>query len=121
MRSKKRILAADAFDALELSALIFGGIGADHFATPLTECYPDPGTGSPVCILGHAGFVTETDSYTANPVGSALAAAYDGDVWKAAEANNDAVRAINHRRGYLPSARVSWREYTKETGLTRGE
>lgn len=121
---EKRVLPADVFDVLEFSALVFGGVGANFFAEPTTVCYPPPGLTAPICLLGHAGFVTElaVERYTDGPVAGALADAFGGDVWSATKANNDAVQAINARRGKSDiSGRVSWKALCAELNIVRGD
>lgn len=117
MPQSKRVLPADVFDALELSAHVLGGIGGRWLEYPLSD------DGQPYCIYGQSAFVTDSNDAFENEVARALdkaLATFSGD-GSGPTVNNNAVEAINRRKGMLSIARVSWREYTKETGLTRGE
>lgn len=119
-QSEKRVLDKDAFDALELSALIHNGVGG--------SCVVDR-AGYPLCLFGHSGFVSvpnpdsprDLRQWFNNPVAEAIKTAFADSLGGAITENNSAVAAINRRKGVYSTARVTWEEYTKETGLTRGE
>lgn len=97
--SEQRVLPADVYDTLEFSALAFGGIGAGLWSD---------NDGQPVCIQGHA--------------------LVDGSVFSCVSrarlsivTNDTAVAQINKRRGREPEARVTWKEYTRELNIVRGD
>lgn len=99
--SDLRILPADVYDALELSALVYGGIGAGRFREA---------NGVPYCVLGHASDL-DVDVH---------GALRDSGIGVAT--NDDAVYAINVRRGTgYQDARVSFEDWRTEIGVTRGE
>lgn len=108
----RRVLPADVFDALEFSALAYGGIGAGRWTQG----------GAPLCAVGHAvvasgghdGAVLMSDTFHAEIV---LVAP-----WLAAceDENDRAVRAINTRRKRERNARVSFADWCAELGVERG-
>ena len=110
-----RELPADVYDALELSALAFGGIGAGSLTAD--HAYPYGVRGwhavDPLCAMGHAG---------------ALDGKYLGGAWKAVTktgidgpVNDFAVRVINRRKRRPRNARVTFREWCRELNVVRGE
>lgn len=107
---EKRILPADVYDALEFSALAFGGVGGQAWFTDgsVTGNTPDA---CPICIAGHA--------YAIEP-----AAILDNAIRRLVPSlgqNDAAVQRINRRKGAKSNARVSWKEYTREIPIVRGE
>jgi hypothetical protein len=105
----KRVLPADVYDALELSALANDGIGAGfmyHHGNPLTPC----------CAHGLASFATASE-YDYGPINEALFNAnIDG------RANDAAVYAINARKdpyGYADT-NVTFEEWCAELAVVRG-
>jgi hypothetical protein len=119
-----RVLPADVYDTLELSALAFGGIGAGQFAQKLPGEQYQPGRqdvasghGAPYCVLGHAAAAESLEFRWDNgPVTRALA---DADLTFCD--NDDAVCAINSRRGREQYDRVTFKQWTKELGVVRGD
>lgn len=110
----KRVLPADVYDALEFSALVYGGIGAGKW---------DEGAGddtAPLCIVGHTVYANGDgwDFYTL--AGNNLVAECD---WLrlAEQDSDDAVRAINLRTASPPNARVSFADWCAELDVVRGE
>lgn len=111
----KRVLPADVYDFLELSALAEGGISAGKFTRfdgrDLAHCG---------CIHGHAGQALADDlelpCAEADEAREALLAA--GIDFPE---NDEAVRAINCRKG-IPFADdpVTWREFVTELNVVRG-
>lgn len=101
-----RVLPADVYDALEFSALVYGGIGAGRsFDGPV-----------PVCLFAHAEHAdisfTALDSANISPVFPE----YEDGV-----ANDPAVRAINARLGNPDrDARVPFDALMAELNITRG-
>jgi hypothetical protein len=97
-----RILPADTFDTLELTALVFGGVGAgiDHIA----EC--------PVCVYGLADAAHPTSAVIAKHLIAADITRYTNDC---------AVRRINRRlRGRADTKRVQFADWCAELGVERG-
>lgn len=112
-----RVLPAAVFDALELSALIHGGIGAGMWWVWEWEGGTIGGVLSsamPYCAEGHANFLD--GGLTRRPVARALTVA-----GICVGTNDDAVRAINKRRRSGPSgARVPFRLWTRHLEVQRG-
>lgn len=106
MKIVQKVLPADVYDALELSAWEFGGIGASEW---------EDAVGRPLCIHGHRRFITENLEQHWE-VGQALYAA-----GLSMDANDHAVRAINARYGAPPNARVPFNKWCKELNVVRGE
>jgi hypothetical protein len=96
----QRVLPADVYDALELSALAFGGIGAGSWGEEDEPC----------CIVGHA--VT---------VGIPGVEYWTSDALEIGERANDAaVERINSRLGLPSRTRVLWADYCAELNVVRG-
>ena len=104
--SEQRILPADVYDALELSALAFGGIGGDLMYD----------SHRPRCLLGHIEFCDRGNG----EMERAVRRAFGGDV-SLVEQNDPAVERINKRRGTYPSARVPFDAWCKELNVVRGK
>jgi hypothetical protein len=105
-------LPADVYDALELSAYAFGGIGQPQvFLRDLHGVIT-----APVCIIGHCKFVQGHDTF-AGPVFDALCTALVGFLGSLSDA---AVREINRRHGQPLSERVNFREWCAELHIVRG-
>lgn len=116
----QRTLPPDVFDYLELSAYVEKGIGGRNFSR-LERQEDWLNAIAPCCIWGHAGCTdaAELQHEERNAVQEALLAA--GITF---EVNDDAVSAINTRKGRPQIerfARVSWEEYTAELNIVRGE
>lgn len=125
-----RVLPADVFDYLELSALVEDGIGHATFSNRLPGTPRDygtvtPGTFRPCCIHGHGG-QTKSAGLTDVEKREIVAALTDAGIGFAA--NDDAVIAILAQRGvtldttpgfYLQ--RVTWDEYVAELNIVRGD
>lgn len=103
-KSVKRVLPADVYDALELSALAFGGIGGGRYYKQGTPV-------SPYCAVGHASFL-DTDCSR-----EAWSAWKTGGITE--RVNDEAVRAINTRLGKPAHSRVTFKEWCKELNVTR--
>lgn len=102
-----RTLPADVYDALELTALAYDGIGQpDEFDS----------SGAPVCILGHAAFAGG-DIYD-SPLAESLRKAF---AWIPGANSDEAVERINERRGKPPQERVPFSEWCKELDVVRGK
>jgi hypothetical protein len=99
--TQKRFLPPDVYDALELSALAFGGIGQGEWGA----------TDAPICIIGHAvtaGIPTVTYmSSDAIPIRE--------------DENDGAVRSINARIGKPEHSRVTFKQWCKELRVFRGD
>lgn len=105
-----RVLPADVFDAMEFSALAFGGIGPFSVMTLRRPC----------CAYGHAAFVCDVI-----PVASCDAKTTDAGVALASAGitvviNDRAVLAINERAGRPMKRRVSFADWCAELGVERG-
>lgn len=102
-----KMIQADVYDVIELSAHVYGGIGAHSNYD---------GAGNPNCLAGH--------------INGATAAGLSEEVREAVEEpfiggltflNDQAVLNINARKGVQGGARVSFEEYVAERGWVRGE
>jgi hypothetical protein len=104
---RRRVLPADVYDFLELSAEAFGGIGCGSFTR----------NGRPCCIYGHAGMNAPNlgDRTELSPVRSVLFRARIL-AWE----SDDAVRAVSDRTPGRPR-RVTFAEWCEELGVVRGE
>jgi hypothetical protein len=119
------VLPASVYDALKASADKFGGIGADSFdaVSAADESY---GEFVPYCVAGHAAFFdtqgAETIALNGQPTLQALGKAFNTkfphDVFPL---NDNAVYAINDRKGAELSARVSFAEWAEELKVVRGD
>ena len=127
MPQKQIVLPADVYDALELSALVHGGIGAECFT--VYEDTDDDTPPPPLCVVGHAEFLdnTRVGNQIQGPVVSALAAALEieSNAFGPLFAENDrAVRKLVNGDETVQvrnNARVTWEQWCKETGVVRGE
>lgn len=111
MSDAKRVLPADVYDALELSALAFGGIGAGEYGVGLRSgpSYPVlTGEALPVCATGHAIWCDIEGAYTI--LGNFTIR--DSD---------NAVRRINRRRHRAPNTRVPFKAWCRALNVVRGE
>lgn len=115
----KRILPADVYDTLELSAFAYDGIGAYAASTgPVADA---EGNGNPLCVHGHAAFVCDVAPSSAyasrgTPVGNALRA-----VGIYANTNDVALGDIIHRiEPSGASRRVTFAAWCKALEVERG-
>jgi hypothetical protein len=101
----KRVLPADVYDALELAALAFDGIGAGFM-------YHYNNTDMPCCVHGLAQFAC--DDMTMN--NALFIAGIEG------KDNDAAVAAINERKnpGGYTDTNVTFEEWCAELGVVRG-
>lgn len=108
MNTQTRVLPADVYDALELSAEAFGGIGAGRFGDPKNfDC--------PLCIYGHADFLDSGSPYgRAGALNEAL-----GNAGITINANDTAVRRAT---GHMPGsgARITFAQWCQALGVERG-
>lgn len=104
----QRVLPADVYDALELSALAYGGIGAGSWSQ-----WGGDMAGAPYCAFGHAGHL---DAFGCHTVAEALADARIGVC-----TNDNAVIRINTRAGMPGMNRVSFEDWCAELGVVRGD
>lgn len=103
-------LQKDIFDTLDLVALVYGGVGAAADYDYGTE-------NKPCCIHGLAAEAEGVPWPLPSEVETALVTAGIGR-----KKNDEAVRAINARKGANPHARVDFiTEYCPELGIVRGE
>lgn len=110
MADTKRVLPADVYDALEFSALAFGGIGAGSY---WGECRGEE-IDKPMCAIGHRWAIAPgegEDSVT-------WAAFVSADIEE--YVNDAAVRAINARLGKPQDSRVTFEQWCKELNVIRG-
>ena len=105
--AKVRVLPADVYDALELSAEAFGGIGREWY-TDMRD---------PLCAYGHAAFACDADPFDGmvTEIGRAISAA-----GITSTANDEAVLAIAGRHS-RPTDRVSFADWCNELGVVRGK
>lgn len=105
MIEEQKVLAADIYDTVELTSLMFGGIGAGYISRG----------DAPFCLIGHIDFAAPV---TSAPLWNAFRSIFAGPI---SVANNIAVRAINRRKDRANlDARVTWEEYTRELNIVRG-
>lgn len=106
----ERVLPADVFDTLELTALAFDGVGRVADFDYYTGADP-----APCCIHGMA--------YEAEPEGGAVEirrALYAAGIDRST--NDQAVADINFRKGQNVNQRVDFlTEYVPHLNITRGE
>lgn len=117
----KRVLPADVYDTLELSALAFGGIGAGDFWDGVA--IDDAKNRAPCCVFGHAAFSEDPPTgiyHTYFPPSTEVSIAMD-ESGLTVDTNDAAVQAINGRKAALWDARVSFDEWCRELGVTRGD
>jgi hypothetical protein len=132
----KIVLPADIFDTLELSAYAFGGIGAGTYNDGEDDATdfvgeegellnfrrgydvefqgadaPAPKLIAPVCAVGHAAFAAIPRSFD-------WFSMIDGNT---ITANDDAVEAINARKGVELSTKVTFEEWARELNVVRGD
>jgi hypothetical protein len=98
-----RILPADVYDTLDLTAFVYGGIGAKAYSRAF-----QPSCALMQCMEAEGGMF--------------------GEMWKSlnnvgvfGDHNDAAVRAINRRKGRSRNARVTFTEWCEELGIVRGE
>ena len=110
--SQERVLPADVFDTLELAAYAYGGVGAGS-----DYQYSEDGE-LPLCVFGLA--CEAGGSSFVGPVPDAL-----GMAGISRGTNDEAVRAINIRKGLSPhrlNSRVDFlTEWVPELNVVRGE
>ena len=106
----KRVLPADVYDALEMSALAYGGIGARHWTDAGSTGYGADPLDVPFCISGHAR--------ACDPSRTVNAELHHADI--SIVTNDTAVRAINARKRGPLTARVTFAEWCAELGVERG-
>ena len=107
---RQRVLPADVYDALELSAEVNGGIGGGATADEWGPC----------CVIGHVSFLCVGSCSTeGHQMISALGEAFDFRSY--VEANDNAVAAINKRAGRPERTRVPFTEWCKELNVVRGK
>jgi hypothetical protein len=109
VKSEPKVLPADDYDTLEFSALAFGGVGRGVCFSDGSILGASP-TALPVCLVGHAYAVDPSPDYE-------LRCRLGIDVY----ANDEAVKRINRRKGRGINTRVSWKEYTRELNIVRGD
>ena len=113
-----RVLPADVYDALELSAWAFGGIGAKSMYDA---------AGYPLCLLGHIAFAdTAPCFFDMGEMERSMRTALRATDPSYAEGrlsalNDEAVHAINKRHGNAPNARVPFNKWAAELNVVRGE
>lgn len=106
-----RVLPADVFDALEFSALVYGGIGSLRRTEEREKSFEDLriGVATPRCVFGHALFLDGAGAMCEEALISV-----DINVYT----NDDAVKAVNERKGGV--GRVSFADWCAELGVERG-
>jgi hypothetical protein len=104
-----RVLPADVYDTLELSALVFDGIGRLRLRNG------DRGD-RPCCIHGHA-YASE-HQYGWGMEGEMSSSLFSAQV--STYVNDDAVAAINKRKHLPFDTRVSFPDWCAELDIVRG-
>lgn len=100
-RHAKRVLSADVYDLMELSALAFGGIGAGRMRAA---------DGRPHCVIGHAEFQEDFEVEPGWYLRSRLREA-DIDI----DSNDKTLR----KAGVVGDRRVSWPKYCELMNIER--
>lgn len=121
-RAPRRVLPPDVYDSIELTALAFGGIGADWLFDVGNEPSASPDA-IPICVHGCAIFATDDarmgafgTKWLSNDISQALfAAAID------ANENDRAVRDINFRLNRPETRPVTFKRWARELGVVRGD
>lgn len=109
---KPRVLPADIYDTLELSALAYGGIGAERLAVGRAN--------RPFCAMGHLWAASTADfSWDGGPLPIPVLAAWDAGIGGAV--NDNAVRRINERKKRPKCSRVSFAEWCAELRVERAD
>lgn len=110
-----RVLPADVYDALELVAEVFGGIGAGGMAVFGSGNWSAliDGTARPNCAIGAAYFLD------GNFTGETREALRAVDITTAA--NDNAVARLNRMAGREQTTRVSFADWCAELHIVRGE
>lgn len=122
MSPQQRVLPADVYDALELSALVHGGIGAT------VRFLPD--NGAPCCIVGHAQFLDGLnadsgmdgcDRYVAGEVGAALETAFGESLYQVALTNDERLYRVALTNEAVLGIRevIPWEEWCKRLNVVR--
>jgi hypothetical protein len=110
-----RTLPPDVYDALELSALAFGGIGAGQNAENVSQQGYEP-TAIPICIIGHAyGLLGKPEDCWNAPALHALRLA-----GITISVNDPAVVTALQRLNRPVTGRVTFKQWCKELGVVRG-
>ena len=118
--SAQRVLPAHVYDALQVSALMYGGIGAGESVVGIAESFgklyeTNPAACVPFCIRGHAWCA---GVLTADMVGDVM---FRADFPIHYAANDNAVLEINARKGvHDRRARVTFEEWCAELNVVRG-
>lgn len=113
--SPLRVLDANVYDALELAAEAFGGIGAGRAFDYTSGDRDDDSSLAPNCMLGLADFATDDSDFLGNAIVRAMRRLGTG-----AGESDAAVRAINERRGRRRNARVPFELWRQELCIVRG-
>jgi hypothetical protein len=104
-----RVLPADVYDALELSAEAYGGIGAGQWHK--NDC--------PICFVGHVYYAGISETCDIDPQWLRDAMLLHDDSLEGL--SDRAVRAINARNGIEDrESRVSFADWCAELGIVRG-
>lgn len=116
-KRKRVTLPPDLYDALELAAFAFGGVGAGRYGAfddsavdgaPVNAV--EAGHAVPVCAVGLEAF-----------------AGTPGDWWRLLKPNtvfasDQAVRSVNRAKGVYPgSSRITFEEWVSELNIRRGD
>jgi hypothetical protein len=106
-----RVLPADVYDTLELSALAYGGIGGGRFHDK---------RGAPYCVRGHAAAAASSSDKDWYPRGGPVNEALT-DAGLGLAPNDRAVHSLNARRdGAWLNRRVRFEDWCKELNVVRG-
>lgn len=111
-----KIIPADVYDTIEFVAEAYGGIGGGWF-TEEEYLFVGDNDATPLCLRGCTDFI---DGGAPSYVGS-LTCELQAVVGRSFVTFNDqAVRAINKRRGAAAYSRVPFSDYVAELGWVRG-
>lgn len=117
------VLPAEVYNRLKESADKHGGIGADSFEVA-TYSAAEGGTTVPYCVAGHAALLDSDGTYPDGgmPTIKALTKAFNLDYYyQVFDVNDNAVFAINRRKGRDDDVRVSFGEWAQQLGVVRGD
>ena len=123
MNKPQIVLPADVYDTLELSAHVYGGIGAGRFYEYKESMFGNSDPIAPMCLVGHIEDVANDDFDNAgNDAVKEIAQIIERELGSTVLTvfNDRAVETINKRKNAPDDARVSWEEYCTELNIVRG-
>lgn len=115
-----RVLPADVFDAIELEALVYGGIGAGLFFKEIIRDDGGLNEHVPYCVWGMQSDLEETSTINIiNPITEVAIALRSVGIGTGT--NDSAVTKVNARRHRPVLNRISFKSWAEELNVVRGE